>query len=63
VIDELVIFGTVVVDVNPVTAPVRYVGVPTTSDEISVSVIAFAGGAVVTQLILINVDVVNAPRF
>jgi len=49
--------------VNPVTPPVRYVGVPPTSDEISVSVIDFAGEAVVVNVSLISVVVNNVPPF
>ena len=48
--DELVIVGANVVDVIPDTPPVRYAGEPPTSDEISVSVITFAAGLVVVQL-------------
>jgi len=50
VMDELVIVGANVVDVIPDTPPVRYAGEPPTSDEISVSVITFAAGLVVVQL-------------
>ena len=63
VIDPLVIVGLTVVDVNPVTPPVKYVGVPPTSDEISVSVIAFAVEAVEVNVSLISVVVNNVPPF
>jgi len=63
VIDPLVIVGLTVVDVNPVTPPVRYVGVPPTFDDISVSVIAFAVEAVVVNVSLISVVVNNVPPF
>jgi hypothetical protein len=63
VIDEVVIVGTVVVLVNPVVPPEAYVGVLPLSDEISVSVIALAGDAVVVN-VTITLDVVcNGPTF